>query len=332
MGTGVGHKSSAIDERLKYAAIDLGTNNCRLLVATAGKNGEPRIVDSFSRIVRLGQGVSHSGNLSEDAIDRTIAALKICASKVEQRGATSYRCIATQACRRASNGQAFLKRVKQETGLEFDIISSEEEARLSVQGCAPLLDRSYEAGLVFDIGGGSTELSWLRLGERDHDLERLFWASLPHGVVTLSEDYNGKNLTASHYQQIIDLICEGLSKAGDPANIKSVFKNGRAHFLGTSGTVTAIAGIHLGLPRYQRDKVDGIWLTRDEVRAVSERLLGMTNEERASQACISPQRADLVVCGCAILEALLLEWPVEFIRVADRGLREGILVDLINAA
>ncbi len=314
----------------KFAALDLGTNNCRLLIASPRGRGF-RIFDAFSRIVRLGEGVSTTGALSPEAMARTIEALKICADKIARRNVVRTRCIATQACRAAQNGAEFLERVKTETGLSFEIISPEEEARLAVAGCGELLDPAAPAGVIFDIGGGSTEISWVkpRAGDgRMRTPETLAWTSMPMGVVNLSERHGGREMTRDNYVALIDQLRADIARVGDPAGIAAHFADGAAHFLGTSGTVTSIAGVHLRLPRYRRDRVDGLWLTAEDVRAVSERLRAMSYEERAGEPCIGVERADLVVCGCAILEALLLEWPASRIRVADRGLREGILVGL----
>ena len=315
----------------RFAAIDLGTNNCRLLVA-APKGRKFRVVDAFSRIVRLGEGVSQTGALSEAAMERALEAIRICAEKVERRAVTRIRCIATQACRSATNGAAFLERVKEETGLDFEIISTEEEARLAVRGCAELLDEDARAGLVFDIGGGSTELSWIKPAGPHSPPKIAAWHSVPVGVVSLSERWGGKEISAETYEKIVDSVAAEIRAFGDPAEIRELFTDGGAHFLGTSGTVTSIAGVHLGLARYRRDLVDGLWLSVEEARGVSEKLRAMTLDARAAEPCIGAERADLVVCGCAILEALAREWPVERIRVGDRGLREGILADLADTA
>lgn len=315
----------------RFAALDLGTNNCRLLIA-APRGRDLRIVDAFSQIVRLGEGLSQTGRLSEAAMARTITALRQCAQKIERRGVTYMRCIATQACRGAENGAAFLEKANQETGLTFEIISTEEEARLAVSGCAELLDPEASAGLVFDIGGGSTEISWVRRREKEKAADIEAWASLSFGVVSLSEQWGGRDLTAETYRQIVAAVRAEIQKLGDPADMKAIFEKDGAHLLGTSGTVTSIAGVYLGLKRYRRDKVDGLWLTADDARRVTEKLRAMSFDERANEPCIGEERADLVVCGCAILDALLEEWPASRIRVADRGLREGILADLARQA
>lgn len=264
-------------------------------------------------------------------MERALEALAICASKIEQRGVTHVRCIATQACRAAENGAQFLERVRNETGLRFDVVSTEEEARLAVSGCAELIDAQAEAALIFDIGGGSTELSWMRR-DPEGGFDVAAWMSMPIGVVNLSEKWGGRNLTRADYENAVAEARSALATFGDPAGILPLFHQGKAHFLGTSGTVTSIAGVHLELPRYRREKVDGLWLTLEEAGAVTTKLREMSFQDRANEPCIGVERADLVVCGCAILDALAREWPTARIRVADRGLREGILSDLARQA
>lgn len=317
----------------RYGALDLGTNNCRLLVAAPARDGF-RVVDAFSRIVRLGEGLSVSGRLSEAAMDRTVEALKICREKIEDRRVTSLRCIATQACRGASNGEAFLARIREETGLSFDLITTEEEATLSVRGCLDLTDPRADVIVVFDIGGGSTEISWVRrtVGAEKgrparHKIEA--WTSIPFGVVTLSEKFGGRDISRETYDAMVEEIAGRLRRFGDAETYRPLFEQGHGHLLGTSGTVTSIAGVHLGLKRYNRKDIDGIWLASERALTISEKLRAMGFEGRAREACIGEERADLVVAGCAILEGILAVWPSDRIRVADRGLREGILAELI---
>ncbi len=311
-----------------YAAIDLGTNNCRLLVAKRSRDGF-RVIDAYSRIVRLGEGLASTGQLSDAAMDRAAAALKICAEKMQRRGVTNARSIATEACRTAANGTDFIARVKRETGIDLDIVSTADEAQLAVGGCAPLLDPDHAAALVFDIGGGSTELMWVHHEGRPKP-EILDWTSLPCGVVTLAETYGGDAVSEELYADMVAEVADRLAPfqqrlAGQGCADKPF------HLLGTSGTVTTIAGVHLGLKRYDRARVDGAWVDLDDVSKVTETLLSMTLAERAAHACVGHERADLVLAGCAILEAIAQSWPAERLRVADRGLREGILFSLMEA-
>ncbi|WP_241440302.1 Ppx/GppA phosphatase family protein [Aquisalinus flavus] len=316
----------------RYAAIDLGTNNCRLLIAVPQKDGF-RVVDAFSRIVRLGEGVSQTGMLSDAAMDRTIEALTICREKIESRRVTAIRCIATQACRGAGNGGAFLERIKKETNLDFELITTEQEAALAVRGCMDLTDPKADAALVFDIGGGSTEISWVVKKSGDDITNAVFkleaWTSIPIGVVTASERFGGAHLTREEYENTVDTIALEVTRFTGADHLKPLFESGRGHLLGTSGTVTSLAGVHLGLKKYIRKEVDGIWLASERALSISEKLRAMGFDARQKEPCIGPERADLVVPGCAILEGILKAWPASRIRVADRGLREGILAELI---
>ena len=322
-----------------YGALDLGTNNCRLLLARPSRRGF-RVVDAFSRIIRLGEGVGQSGRLSEQAMDRTLDALRVCSSKMRRHSTVRSRLVATQACRVASNGARFIETVKSRFGLDIEVLTPESEAKLAVAGCATLIDPAADYVLVFDIGGGSSELIWLdlaRLGSRrdllhgrsDVEDAIVAWESLPVGVVTLAERFDGRNVTRESFEAmsnaVADLIkpFEGLHKFRERLAGRSV------HFLGTSGTVTTIAGVLLGLPRYDRKRVDGIWLDIGDIEATTERLAALSYDERVLQPCIGRERADLVLAGCAILDAVLRMWPAERLRVADRGLREGILMRLM---
>jgi exopolyphosphatase/guanosine-5'-triphosphate,3'-diphosphate pyrophosphatase len=313
-----------------FAALDLGTNNCRLLVARPQMGGGFRVIDAFSRIVRLGEGVSRSRRLSDAAMERSVAALRICAAKLERRGVTAVRAVATEACRRAENCDEFIDLVERETGIALDIISTHEEARLALAGCAPLLDPAVRGALVFDIGGGSTELMWLELGAggRTRMIDQI---SVPQGVVGLTESYGGDRVSAATYVRMVDEISAALAAFEERNGIRRAVERGEVQMLGTSGTVTTLAGIHLGLQRYERSVVDGSYLQIDHARAVSRRLLELDFAGRAAYPCIGRERADLVVAGCAVLEAICDTWPVTRLRIADRGLREGILVDLIAA-
>ena len=319
--------------RTYYAALDLGTNNCRLLVAVPQAPGRFRVVDAFSRIVRLGEGLGASGSLSEDAMDRTIEALKICRDKLRQRTKTRHRLIATEACRQAGNGQVFLDRVRAETGLELEIVDRETEARLAVSGCGSLVDNNADGVVLFDIGGGSSELALLDITKRhsrrlsDHITS---WASLPLGVVTLSEKFGGgKHVTPEIFENMVVEVATMLDQFEGRHALAHTHKSGRFHLLGTSGTVTTLAGVHLNLRRYDRRRVDGAWLSNHEVDTMIARILNMSFEDRVNNPCIGADRADLVLAGCAILEAIRRLWPSPRLRVADRGLREGLLSEMM---
>jgi exopolyphosphatase/guanosine-5'-triphosphate,3'-diphosphate pyrophosphatase len=313
-----------------YAALDLGTNNCRLLVARPTGDGF-RVVDAFSRIIRLGEGVSTSRRLSEAAIERAIAALTICRNKMKNKGVTRARLIATEACRSAENGEDFRARVAQEVGLELEVIDRETEARLAATGCTTLIDPQAEGAVLFDIGGGSSELVWLNRPQETRGGPPLpqirGWISLPHGVVTLAERHGGITVSPETYETMVSevaaLIAPFAREHGGAA------LNG-THMLGTSGTVTTIAGVHLNLRRYDRNRVDGCWMSAQEISTVIERLRTMSYQDRVASPCIGAERADLVLAGCAILEAIRRAFPCPRLRVADRGLREGMLVQMMR--
>lgn len=317
-----------------YAALDLGTNNCRLLIAQPTRPGHFRVVDAFSRIVRLGEGLGASGRLSEDAMDRAVEALKVCASKLANRPVRRMRLIATEACRAAENGEVFLARVTAETGLDLEIIDRETEARLAVSGCSSLVGREAHSVVLFDIGGGSSEIAVIRIGEQrssrlaNHITD---WTSLPVGVVTLSERHGGRDVTPEVFEAMVTEVAGMLSNFQCPPIELDHIGAGPEdfHLIGTSGTVTTLAGVHLDLPRYDRRRVDGLWLSNAEVDAMQGKLLSWDFAGRAANPCIGPDRADLVLAGCAILEAIRRRWPSTRMRVADRGLREGILTEMM---
>ncbi|MDB5427425.1 MAG: exopolyphosphatase [Phenylobacterium sp.] len=316
-----------------YGALDLGTNNCRLLIATPQGAGGFRVIEAYSRIVRLGEGLGQSGRLSEAAMERAMAALKVSAEKLRRRRVLRLRAIATQACRMAENGPEFIDRVFDETGLRLQIIAPQEEARLSVAGCLNLIDRTADAALVVDVGGGSTELSWVDLrGAAPTGMPPLkAWLSVPIGVVTLAERFpEGEAATEAWFRAMVDTMKAEIAAFRRADGLREIFDADRAHLIGTSGAITSLAGLHLDLPRYERSRVDGIWMTRDECDTAAGRLLAITAKERAEQPCIGPDRADLVLAGAAILQAVQELWPCSRVRVADRGLREGILLSLMS--
>jgi exopolyphosphatase/guanosine-5'-triphosphate,3'-diphosphate pyrophosphatase len=310
-----------------YAALDLGTNNCRLLIASPSGDGF-RVVDSFSRIIRLGEGISATGSISEAAIERAIAALSICSDKIRYRRARRLRLIATQACRAADNAEHFRERVAKETGIELEVIDRETEATLAVIGCSPLLDPKGRGAILFDIGGGSTELVRLERDPAQHNARPRIkgWMSIPHGVVTLAEHFGGKEVTPESYTRMVAEVAQYVAPfaAEHGADLRDM------HLLGTSGTVTTLAGVHLNLTRYDRRRIDGIWMNGSDVTEVIARLLAMSYQERANNNCISIERADLVLAGCAILDAIRDAFPMPRLRVADRGLREGMLVEMMR--
>jgi len=342
-----------------YAALDLGTNSCRMLIA-APDGGHFRVVDAFAKSVRLGSGLERTGHLSRGAISRTLSALSVCADKLRQHGVTNVRLVATEACRRARNGNHFLAMVRRETGLRLELIRPEEEARLAVISCAPLVDPAARQVLVFDIGGGSTELVWI-------DLSDVAPEDRPQAIVNLrmgrtpANDSGHLNGSGRPQARIVDFISVPLGVATlhdlyadvaeDSARFALMswfFEEQIASFkpylgalgsgaiegfqmIGTSGTVTTVGAAHLGLRRYDRRKVDGMRLSSAAIDAVIRRFLRLGPEGRRSDIGLGRDRSELIMSGSAILQTLLRIWPTESMRVADRGLREGMLFSMMSA-
>ncbi len=323
-----------------FAAIDLGTNNCRLLVARASMAGFD-VVDAYSRPVRLGEGVAQNGMLCGDAIERTLGALDVCAAKIGRHNVTRARHIATEACRRACNGEDFLGQVKERTGLAFEVIPPSEEARLAVASCENLLDPAIPFALLVDIGGGSTEVSWVRViahpdrGGVATTLEDMI--SVPWGVVTLTEACTaghprGEKLARACYEEMVDRIRADLAPFCAKHGIAGAIERGEVQLVGASGTVTTVSAYNLGLKRYNRTLVDGSRIERTAIVRICDSLSGLSVDELTHVPCIGDDRADLALAGGAILEAVCRQWPVTTVRVADRGLREGVLMDLMRQA
>lgn len=324
----------SFQHRQAYAAIDLGTNNCRLLIARpSGENFV--VIDAFSRVVRLGEGLAQTGKLSDEAMDRALGALHVCADKLRRRNVHLARSVATEACRRATNGADFMERVRSETGIVLDIISAQEEARLAVLGCHILLEQGDGPAMIFDIGGGSTELVLVESGGPvPHILD---WQSVPWGVVSLTEtcgpEQAGAAPRAERYARMRALVRDSFAHfAQRIAPERNKRHDGtELRLLGTSGTVTTLASLHLDLPQYDRRAVDGLIVPAASMRAISERLSTLSPADRCEVPCIGRERSDLVVAGCAILETILDLWPADRLGVADRGIREGILRSLMAA-
>ncbi|MEZ5863027.1 MAG: Ppx/GppA phosphatase family protein [Geminicoccaceae bacterium] len=323
-GVGRPWRSPRAGPPTRIAALDLGTNNCRLLVAEPHDTAF-EVVDSFSRITRLGEGLAGSGALGEAAIRRTLAALAVCKRVIDRNRVAELRCVATEACRRASNGAAFIARVEREIGLRLEVLSQDEEARLALLGCLPLIDDAADELLMVDIGGGSTEVLWMdRAAGGPGDA-----VSLPLGVVTLAESF-GREPDESEYAAMVDTARQALTEVALGGFVPRSLEPPAVQMLGTSGTVTTLAAVHLGLRRYDRRRVDGLDLPYAAIAAVTERLRRLDHQGRAAHPCIGQGRADLVIAGCAILDAIHDCWPISRLHVADRGVREGILNSILG--
>lgn len=355
-GKGFGKGRAAhSSERPLYAALDLGTNSCRMLIA-APHEASFRIVDAFSKSVKLGKELERTGSLSQAAIARTLGALQVCATKLRRHGVKRFRLVATEACRRAENGDAFLKQVTRQTGLKLELIDPAEEARLAVVSCAPLVDPSASQVLVIDIGGGSTELVWLDIGDvppaerraaimklqlarkRGADialaaghLRVVDWISVPLGVATLHERFSDVEDRRSRFALMSWYFEEQMAEFTPYIDAELPDYLVGFQMIGTSGTVTTVGAAHLGLTRYDRTAVDGMSLTGDEINTVIDGFLGQGFQTRIGKLGIGLDRADLVISGSAILQTLLRIWPTDRLSVADRGLREGMLYAMMSA-
>ena len=324
-----------------YGALDLGTNNCRLLLARPalsyrGNVRSLQTVDSFSRIVRLGAQVSSTGILQDDAIERSIQALDICARKIARQPLARIRCVTTEAARRAANAQSFLEQVKARTGIDLEIITTEEEARLALLGCSLLLRPDARYALAFDIGGGSTEVMWVEICQSEKadipNLRVIDWVSLPYGVMNLSESMGNVRYVDLYFQDLVKKITDGLKEFEARHTIRAIAAQHNVQMLSTSGTVTTLAAIHMGLQRYDRTRVDGTTMRVEALLHTIHTLLQMRPSERFYHPCIGAERNDYILAGCAIFAALANTWPFESLTVADRGVREGIIVSMMQEA
>ena len=312
-----------------YGVVDLGTNNCRLLVAVPRPGGF-KVIDSFSRIVRLGEGLKEDKIISDLATERTISALNICMDKMRRRGVTRMWNVATQACREAENGEDFVKTIHEHSKIKLDIIDPKEEARLAVMGCKELLDTNYNRGIIFDIGGGSTEIIWIEFCDKRIP-QIIAWISIPLGVVNLSEEYGTKvALPDAHYVEMKERVKEHIVPFEEKHSISKSININKVQFMGTSGTVTTLTSMHLNQAVYDRNEVDGAWMKSHDLVGLCTDLSKLDYAERLALNNIGTDRAELVVAGCAILDAIIDVWPIGDVRVADRGIREGMLHHLID--
>ncbi len=325
--------ATAMDASPVYAALDLGTSNCRLMMATPTRGGF-RVVDSFSRVVRLGEELPATGRLGEASMERTMLALRLCLQKMARQPVRAVTAVATQACRQSANGREFLARIRLDTGIDFRLISPREEASLVVESCASLLRGGGRRALLFDIGGGSTEIAWLRLAGADgaREPEIIGLASIPLGVVTLAASLGVDAYAEAGFERMVDALREPLASFERVHRIGHEMRAGGVRMVGTSGTVTTLAGEALGLDRYRRPLIDGMTMPIEDAREAVRRLRGLGMEELAIHPCVGADRAPLVLPGCAIFEAIRRQWNFPDVLVADRGLREGLLRRLMRKA
>ncbi|CAI3935645.1 Exopolyphosphatase/pppGpp-phosphohydrolase (GppA) (PDB:1T6C) [Commensalibacter communis] len=313
-----------------FAALDLGTNNCRLLIVSSGQRGG-RIIDNYNRVVRLGEGLYDTGLLSDAAMDRTLIALHHCAARIHRRKSYNLYAVATEACRRASNASSFLDRVKQETGLNINVISPREEVELAVCGCRTFLHdkvlrRNRTKTLLFDIGGGSTEIAWVRIDPVKRKQTLIGCCSIPVGVITLKEQF--KKLTLNEYYQMVDFVMNKINHFERIHQIRAEILREQVQFIGVSGTVTALASMILKQPKYSRAAIDGLLLDTTQVKDMIRHILVSKFNKIYDYATVHHSKLHYLLPGCAIFEAIHTIWPVEDIVVADRGIRDGIITSM----
>jgi exopolyphosphatase / guanosine-5'-triphosphate,3'-diphosphate pyrophosphatase len=326
-----------------FAALDLGTNNCRLLIAHPCFRNTPNgralsVVDSYSRVVKLGEGIVANGRLSLAAMERTKESLRHCAEKIVKYPIARSRFVATEACRRAENTAEFVREVRSEIGIDLEVITSEEEARLALLGCCSLLERGIQRALAFDIGGGSTEVMWVETPESYYTAEEpLFpfipetkgWLSIPNGVMSLSELMGDSAYSEMYFEEMVEKLMQYLIPLSRQHNIIEWVNHGATQLLSTSGTVTTLAAIYLGLHRYDRARVDGVKLSVKDLQKSIRAVLAMRPSERFMHPCIGPDRCEYILAGCAIFEAIVRTFPFHFITIADRGVREGAIMGMM---
>lgn len=308
---------------MRRATIDLGSNTVRLLVADVEGPGRWRVVAEHQTVTRLGEGLAATGALGEVPMARTLAVVRDYVARGAALGATETRIVATSAVREAANGSVFAAAVERATGWRVRVVSGEDEARLTLLGVRHGVGPLAGPVVVFDIGGGSTEYI-LADGEQVRAT-----ASLRLGVVPLAERYPfPERVDRSRYAALLREVMRQLAREL-PAEILSARP---AHLVGTAGTVTTLAALDLGLPRYDAGRVQGHRLSRAAIERLGARLGSLTVGERAALPCLEPGRADLIVPGVAIVMATLDCLGVDGLTVSDSGLREGILAAAAHAA
>lgn len=306
----------------RFAAIDLGSNTFRFLIASTSID-KPWQVDCYKgTIVRLGEGLQASGVLCAAAMQRGEKAIAEFRALLDQHHIplSHVRAVSTAAMRSAANSDEFIQRVLNRTGIQIEVISGDEEAATSLLGSCAVLDSAHaEDMLLFDIGGGSTEFVRAKQGKRDHAI------SCPLGVVRLVEAHlHSDPPSAEDYQCMIsaaDQHLEAVQQAWQG-------REAPASLVGTAGTVTTMAATLLNLYPYQSEPINNFIIHTSAFSDLRHRLLALTHAERQQITTIEPQRADLMIAGCAIIDAIFERWGHQQIITVDAGLLEGVWLKL----
>ncbi len=300
----------------RYAAIDVGTNTIRLLVADAEDTATYRPVFQDQVITRLGERIQETGVLAAGAVERTIAVLQRFAETAKEMGAKEVVAVATSAAREAKNQREFLDRARRDAGLELRVASEEIEATLTALGVSHALGPAWPNIVIIDIGGGSTEFISLRQVKLAGHL------SLPIGVVKITEAYlKNDPPTADELEAVSAFLEERLATV--PASLD--LPEG-AILVGTAGTPTTLATIDLGLAPYDPERVTGHRLSRSRIEQLLEHLCSLPLAERRQIVGLEPSRADVIVAGTLLTFEVMTLFGFDELTVSDGGLREGILL------
>jgi exopolyphosphatase/guanosine-5'-triphosphate,3'-diphosphate pyrophosphatase len=318
-----------------------------------------KVIDSFAKIISLGEGIKQTGVLSEEAIERTIVALRACKKKLDSHRIYKMRAVATEACRQASNTKSLIERVNSEIGVDLEVISPQEEARLVLKGCSGVISDEKNYGILMDIGGGSTEVVWLKInkGMTRPTISVIDSISLPFGVVTISDTYTHSKNNQEIYTVLRKNILSTIDTFMKKNNIRTNFSKGDVQVITSSGTTTTLGSLTLGLSTYDRSSVDGKDFSSKKIVEVGEELLSrylsstpttvklgkeknfITNKffdhvlDKSSEEfkIFAYNRMGLLAAGVVIINSILESIGDCLVRIADRGVREGILYDLMDS-
>ena len=293
------------------AAIVIGSYNCRIIIVNNSPN--IKILKTISVATNLIKNLSYSNEFTHKNIKKTVRCLTMFSRKMLEYNVTKYRCVATEACRQVINSDFFIGEVKKKTGLSVEIISVNEEAQLCFQSCKKYIERMNNEGILFDIGGGSTEISFF-----DVKNEKFETSSIPLGVINLSEKINlhGKNKITFQMKRYFQSLKSNLSNQIDPG-----------FSIGSCSTVSTLSAIHLNLTTFDRKKIEGLLLDVDEIMKIINNLRNLKVNEMLKHPCIR-KKYPLLLNGMEILEKILENFPIKQILVSQSGLTGGMIENL----
>ncbi len=305
-----------------FATIDIGTNSVLLLIGDSLPDGRIRIAADEARITRIGEGLTQSENLSAEAIERTLAALKEYRQLCEKHHVSASAVVATEALRRASNADQFLLRARDEMGFEIEVVTPEKEAWLTFHACAREFGTDI---LVCDVGGGSTELIWGRpqSGETKSETSSCQYISMPIGSVVLTEHFiKNDPVTADEFKEICTIIDQHLAQA-----LQSLSHRHADKLIATAGTATTIAAIEKHMTSFDHSKIHGIVLEMLDVQVIIDELKMKSVAERRKIVGLQKGREDVILSGAIILDRVMRRLGYDVTTVSDRGLRWGLFYE-----